>query len=224
MIRKIGGPFGRSPFGPLHEHMAKARACVALLPPMVESFGAGDGETAARLAGDVHRVEHEADLIKTDIRNRLSSNVFSAAQRADIIGLLRAQDNVADFTEAVAGMMELRHTPVPEPLRPQLVELANDLKAACDELVDIEAQLDAGEEPPSMDSGAWDARQELDRFYALIHQSTVTARSALGRVFEFESSLDSVSVIFLMTVISQMESVGDELENTADMLMRMLSA
>lgn len=217
---KIGGPFGRSPFGPAHEHFVKASACVAVLPTLVEAFNAGDLEEVRRQASQVHQLEREADLIKTDVRNRLSRNIFSAAERADIMMLLRVQDNVADRAQEAVGMMELRATAVPDALKAELVLLAQDIHAASTYITQVEAQL---AETELLDASVVKRLKErLDPFYAQAHEIALNARKCLKLLFSFEGNLDPLSTLFLMQIIDLLNRVCDELENTADVLVRLM--
>ena len=221
MAWKIGGIFGRSPFGPVHEHLVKARACVELLPVIVDAMADGRIEEVRKLADEVHRHEHEADLIKTDIRNQLSLSIFSAPQRAEIMTLLRVQDNVADRAEEAAGLMELRNTKVPDGMKEELRLLARGVKSACEVVVAVEARIADAESIVEAEL-VKEVKAKLDPFYDQAHQGSIASRKALAKVFEFESEIDPVSVIFLMQIIALLNRVSDELENTADVLARLI--
>jgi len=223
MAWKIGGIFGRSAFGPIYEHMTKVQSCVDQLPALIGAFCDGDVDKANEIAGEVHRFEREADLIKVDIRHRLTTSVFSATERSDIMTLLRAQDNVADRTESAAGMMQMRKTQVSEGLRPHLLDLVQQILQGTSIVSQAEKKLDDAGDVVLNGEVSRDAREELKQFYELAHEIATSSRVALGRLFELEKTLDPISVIFLMEVIRYLGRVCDALENTSDVLMRMIA-
>lgn len=76
MKKVIGGVLGRSPFGPIHEHMMKADDCLKVLKPLMESFLKGDYEKIAEHSKRISELEHEADMIKSVIKKNLSKSLF----------------------------------------------------------------------------------------------------------------------------------------------------
>ena len=56
--------FGRSPIGPMQQHMAKAHECAAQLVPFFQAVIAEDWERVEQLQKDMARMENEADKLK----------------------------------------------------------------------------------------------------------------------------------------------------------------
>ena len=52
-MRTIAQLFGKSPFGPLHEHIKKTKACIDLVPPLFEAVFREDTEEIQRLTDRV---------------------------------------------------------------------------------------------------------------------------------------------------------------------------
>ncbi len=63
--------FGRSPFTPLQTHMGKVRECVLKIPALFQALNEEQYDLLPSLAEEISRLEHEADLVKNDIRNHL---------------------------------------------------------------------------------------------------------------------------------------------------------
>ena len=114
MIKKF---FGTSPFGALAEHTKKVHDCVELLKPLTEAFVTGDRQKIEELHHLMSKTEHEADIIKTEIRNQISKVFLLSVGRNEILKFLSAQDDIADQAEDFAVLLRLRKTPLPEELR-----------------------------------------------------------------------------------------------------------
>ncbi|HBT55985.1 MAG TPA: phosphate transport regulator, partial [Pseudomonas sp.] len=63
--------FGRSPIGPMQQHIAKAHECAAQLLPFIDALQAEDWTEAERLQKQVAQLEREADKLKKDVRVHL---------------------------------------------------------------------------------------------------------------------------------------------------------
>ena len=64
--------FGTSPFGALAEHTKKVHDCVELLKPLVDAFVEGNHDKIVELHQQMSKAEHEADEVKTEIRDQMS--------------------------------------------------------------------------------------------------------------------------------------------------------
>ena len=65
--------FPGSPFKALTVHTQKVHDCVELVRPLVDAFLAGDFDKILELQETMSSAEHEADIVKTEIRESLSS-------------------------------------------------------------------------------------------------------------------------------------------------------
>jgi uncharacterized protein len=100
--------FGKSPFAPLQTHMDKVGSCVELLTKIFEILPQGNLEEIERLAHQVSKLEHEADITKNDIRNHLPKSLFLPIDRSHFLEMLSLQDHIADQAEDIALMLTLR--------------------------------------------------------------------------------------------------------------------
>jgi uncharacterized protein len=94
--------FGRSPFSPLLSHMEKVSACIHKLPELFDALKAEDKEQIEKLAQEISKLEHKADLTKNDIRNHLPKSLFLQIDRSDLLEILTLQDSIADKAEDIA--------------------------------------------------------------------------------------------------------------------------
>ena len=68
--------FGRSPFSALKAHMECVAKCVRLLPELIEALEEKNAVLLEKICEKISAFEHEADLIKNDIRNHLPKSLF----------------------------------------------------------------------------------------------------------------------------------------------------
>lgn len=107
--------FGRSPFAPLQSHMEKVSECVHLLKPLFVAIHDQEWEKVEEISNRISEAEHQADLTKNDIRNHLPKSLFLPVDRSSLLEILTIQDNIADRSEDVAVLVNLKKLPlIPE--------------------------------------------------------------------------------------------------------------
>lgn len=222
-MRTIGGLFGRSAWGPLWEHLAKASDCLKLLKLSVEGFASENYSKLGGLARRAARLEKDADTIKENIRQRLSRSVFSSVQRSDIFAWLRQQDGIADSCEDVVKLFSLRKTRVAKELKLPLRRLVERVSQMMDELVEavkVFGKMAIGET----------TKEELNRLNGLI-ANTQKGKDEVDRlqmeflkkVFKVEEKLDPVSIFFLKDAGEKISRIADRIENVGDLIRHMIS-
>ena len=112
----------KSPFDQLLEHMGKVRECINILGDGLIHYYNGDYEGFSNLAKKVAELEHDADLIKHDIRNHLPTSILMQVDKGKFLWALREQDAIFDHAENLVEMLDMRHTMIPVELRPFFIE------------------------------------------------------------------------------------------------------
>jgi hypothetical protein len=126
--------FPESPFKALTVHTQKVHACVELVRPLVDALLEGDSDKILELHDTMSKTEHEADVVKTEIREGLSTAWLLSVKRDDLSRYLAYQDDVADAAEDFAVILSLRKTEVHP-------ELREDLKAFADQVINVSETL-----------------------------------------------------------------------------------
>lgn len=73
--------FGRSPIGPMQQHIAKAHECAAGLLPFFRAVIAEDWAQVEQVQQDMVRLEQEADRLKKNVRMHLPKSLFLPVPR-----------------------------------------------------------------------------------------------------------------------------------------------
>lgn len=133
---------GRSPVGPMQEHMRVVVACAHEIVPLVEAMANGDAAAVRERRAAIDDLEHEADSIKNEIRNNLPRRLMLALERRDMLEILDSQDSIADVTQDIAELVDQRGMVLPPPLVEPMTALAARVVAACDQGQRVINELD----------------------------------------------------------------------------------
>ncbi len=133
---------GRSPVGPMQEHMRVVVACAHEIVPLVEAMASGDAAAVRERRAAIDDLEHEADSIKNEIRNNLPRRLMLALERRDMLEILDNQDSIADVTQDIAELVDQRGMVLPPPLVEPMTALAARVVAACDQGQKVINELD----------------------------------------------------------------------------------
>lgn len=107
---------GESPFSLLQLHGAKVQECVGRLEPLFAALEAGDIETLRAIAGEVFRMETEADDLRNQLHERLTSKALMPLRKEDLFNILEQQDSMADRIEDIAAVLTYRDMRLPDEL------------------------------------------------------------------------------------------------------------
>lgn len=210
--------FGRSPFQPLLAHIVKTNDCADQLLPFFEATLIGDWDEAARIRESITRLEHEADELKTELRLNLPNTMFLPVSRTDLLDLITVQDKIANKVRDITGIMLGRRMKVPEalaqPMRGYIqtsVACVAQSRQALEELKDL---LESG-----FGRNVADVMQKLIRELHVLENQADGQQVDIRRIlFELESQLPPVEVIFLYQIIDGIGEVSDRAERVGSRL------
>ena len=210
--------FGRSPIGPMQQHIAKAHECAAQLLPFIEALQAEDWAEAARLQQHIAQLERDADKLKKDVRVHLPKSLFLPVPRSDLLELLSVQDKVANRAKDIAGLMLGRRMVIPEPLFPAFkafvsrsIDAAAQALTAMNELDELLETGFAGREVTLVER----LIEELDRIEHDTDNMQISLRSEL---YLLEKGLPAVDVMFLYQIIEWIGDVADRAQRVGNRL------
>ena len=222
-MKTIGGVWGRSPFGPLHEHMMKVSDCLKVLRPLMEYFLRGNYKKVTECSRRISKLEHDVDLIKGVIKKNLSRSLFVSVERADILACLKEQDGIADSCEDVAKLLEMRKTEVPLVLKESLLELTNKVMEAVEAVRDVTRGLKNLAENSYTKRGLEKVSKSLELAARREWEADEIQLDFAKKLFEMETKLTPVSVFFLMNISKEVGTIADHAENVADCLSRIIA-
>ena len=216
--------FKVSPFEPLREHYRKVMECVAMVKPMFEAMRDGNYDRLEALAQDVFKAEHDADIIKNEIRQTIPRSFFLPVFRGDLLGYLKLQDDIADEVEDLAVLLTIKRLAWPTPLADDMFAYIDKVSCVCGktrtlsdhlpELVEHNFDSKAVETALTMIRAIEKAEWEADRL-------GYTLAKAL---FAEEDSMRATDIFLWSKVFGELGQLANHAENIGDRLRRMLAS
>lgn len=223
-INPLVSLFGKSPFGPLREHIKLVTECAALLVPLFEAVAADDRERVKETKRKIFELEKLADEVKNEIRVNLHRRLFLPVDRGDLLQLLKAQDSIADRAQDVAALVFMGELRIPESQTERLmsfVQLTLDATHQCQEIISqLDDLLEVGFRGKTVERV-----EEMIMKLASIETECDDVGLALTGAFLLggDSEPLTVSKLLWLDVIRRLGNIADKAENVGDS-MRLLIA
>jgi len=213
----------KSPFEQLLEHMSKVRECIDIIGKGLERYYKGDYKDFSNVAKKVSKLEHEADLIKSNLRNHLPSTLFMPVDKGKFLWALREQDAILDHAENLAVMLDMRHTKIPKEIQEDFIEhskiVMKTVKAMEDAVCNIKDLVET--------SFVKRERQQTKEFIYKVHEYEYKADKEkyklTKKIYELEKKLKPMDTYHLLKIADWVDDIADHAENVADWLRAMIA-
>ena len=219
----IAGLFGRSPIKPLQQHYDTVHECALGLGDFFNAISSGDWDRAKAARQRVADLENQADEMKKQFRLNLPKSLFLPVPRSDLLELVSVQDKVANKAKDIAGLMLGRQMTIPASLAtamndylPGAIETSAQARKAINELDELVETGFSGREIRLVE----DLIEELDRLERANDEQQIVIRSQL---FELETELPPVDVIFLYKIIDWIGDLADRAQKVGGRLQLLLA-
>ncbi len=214
--------FGKSPFEPLHQHMLKVKECVDLIRPLVDALLKEEGEKVEEYAKKIAYAEHEADLVKKEIRKNLPKGLFLPVARGDILRFLKEQDNIADSAEDFAVLITLRKTKLPDELKEDLKEFVDEVLETFNMAVKVSNEINILAETSFGGAEAEKVVDLIENLKTKEWEADKAQMKTARKMFSLEGKMDPVSVIMWMHIFKELGNLANHSENAGDQIRIML--
>lgn len=134
--------FGKSPFGPLQEHMVVVKECVDHIIPFFEAVIKNDKSSVKAIADKIFDLEEKADEIKNNLRDHLPRSLFMPVDRYNILEILDDQDSIADTAQDISILFTLRPFAIPEKVKNGLRTFVDSSVKVCHMGAEISERID----------------------------------------------------------------------------------
>ncbi len=215
IMRSVLSLFAKSPFKGLSAHMEKGRECYKLLKPLFEAAFAEDYDKVDEIFRQIHEMEHEADILKDDIRSALPKSLFLPVDRRDLLNVLTAQDSVPDTVEDIAMLVRIRQTKYPEWLQSHVMALLEAALAVCDSTVRIVAELDLLLEVSFGGPEAERVMEMIQENGYLEHAADKVGFRVARSLYEHEAELSAVDIMMLNDIFRALGTLANAAESVA---------
>ena len=214
--------FGKSPFGMLVRHTEKVHECARQVRPLMEALVSEDYEEVHHVQDVVSKLEHEADVVKHEIRENLPRRYFLPVDRGDLERFLHTQDEIADYVEDFAVILMIRRTKIHPDLVKEFFGFGDQVLVVCEGLMGAAQELEALAE-------ASFAGAEADSLLKLVDglgQQEWTAdrmqRKLSQHIYRLEKELDPVTILFYEKILHTLGAIANAAENTGELLRQMI--
>jgi len=219
---QISNLFRQSPFEPLRYHMGLVMKCVGFVLPMFEAVRDARYKELDKIARRVFKVEHQADIVKDDIRRVIPKRFFLPVYRGDLLGYVKLQDDMADAVEDVAFLLTIKNLTLPAELVEPTLEYVAKVVDVCRQAKDITDHMPklvevdmAGREADkalelvaAAEKGEWEA----DRMQYTLSQ----------KLFSLEDQMKPTDLFLWFKIFGEVGQLANFAEKTGDRLRRML--
>lgn len=215
--------FGRSPFGPMQDHMSKSYNCAEQLIPFFQAVLAEDWEQAETLQQRIAGLENEADDMKTAIRTNMPDSLFMPVPRSDLLELLTVQDKIANKTKDIAGIVLGRRMRIPETLAEAIMAYVEKAVQAAEHATRALHEIDELIETGFGRHESALVKTMIGDISQCEHEADKLQVALRARLFSLEADLPPVDVIFLYKIIDWIGDVSDRAERVGSRLQILLA-
>jgi len=213
----------RSPFSQLLDHMAKVRECIDLLGEGLIKYYQGDYKNFSKLSKNISELEHEADIIKSNLRNHLPSSLFMPVDKGKFMWALREQDAILDHADNLVNMLNMRRTKIPDELQEVFIShsklVMKTVKAMEDAVSNIKDLVET--------SFVRREREQTKEFIYKVHEFEYKADKKKFEmtkgIYKIEKELEPMDVYHLLKIADWVDDIADHAENVADWLRAMIA-
>lgn len=217
-MKVISRFFAPSPFIQLHEHAKKVHECVELIRPLADALLAEDYEKIDELHYVMSKTEHEADIIKTELRDKLTKLYFLSVGQNEVSRFLAYQDDIADAAEDFAVVLLLRKTKIPDALKTDFMAFVEQVISVSEQLMDLESELSTLAEAAFTGEEAEKVLKGIERIGEEEWKADRLERKFARSFYDMEDQLDPITVVFLDKYCKRLSAISNNAEKTAKYL------
>jgi len=196
--------------------MRKVSECVDGLGDLFQVLVNEDHDSIGEIARRISKTEHEADLVKTDIRNHLPRGLFLPVDRGKLLEILSTQDEIADTAENVAVLCTVKNLPVPARIKDLFLEFCSKSTECFRLSRGVIEQLDELLESGFGGIEADKVRELVHAVAVKEHEVDLCQRELLRVVFASENELNFAEFHLWLKILSEVGTISDLSENLAD--------
>jgi len=207
--------FAYNPFEPLNQLLGKIDGCVSHIKPMIEANFAREFDAVKDHFREITKAEHEADEIKSSIRDSLRRSMFMPIDRWHFLDIISAADKIADRVEDLGYLLTIRHTVMPDELQPHIAELTDKVLECYGTLTETVANFDQLVESGFAGPIAEEVCEGIDRVCHLEWGSDKIMYKLSQHIFEFEDHISPVDLFMIHDIARHLGRFADSCEKLA---------
>ncbi len=224
MMRSFLGLFGKSPFPNLREMAEAVQECADQVPVLFEAFFDDDYDQVLALSEQISHLEHEADVIKTRIRDGMPKTMFMPVDRRDLLDVLASLDAVADCAEDVGILFTLRRMERIEELEKPLKKLVRRVDKTVRKAMEIVVALEVLAEVSFTGPEAERVLKMIDELNRLEHKADIVQDDLARQLFAMEDDLKPGALLLWNKIFNKVGDMANSAEKMGNRLRLFLSS
>lgn len=198
--------------------------CVSLVRPLFEAVRDDAFDKIEAITKDIFKTEHQADIIKDEIRQTIPKTFYLPVFRGDLLGHVKLQDDMADATEDIAYLLTVKRLKLPAAISDQTMgyidsvlnvcTLAQGLNDPLEETVHQGFPHDMVEKVSALVAQVERAEWESDRMQYKLSKA----------LFALENEVSSLDIMLWFKVFGELGQLANSAESLADRVRRMLTS
>jgi len=213
----------KSPFARLLEHMEKVKECMDVVKEGLIRYYNGEYEGFSEVAEKVSKLEHEADLIKGNIRAHLPRTILMPVDKGQFLWLLREQDAILDHAENLVEMLNMRKTKIPKQLRELFIEHIKLVAETVEAMEEAVANLKDLVETSFISRERNQTKEKIHQVHQKEWEADQVKYKLTAEIYKMEKKLKPMDVYHLLKIADWVDDIADHAENVADWLRAMIA-
>lgn len=213
----------KTPFSQLFDHMGKVRECIDLLGEGIIRYYQGDYQNFSTLTKKISEIEHEADLIKSNLRNHLPNSLFMPVDKGKFLWALREQDAILDHADNLAHMLNMRRTKIPKDLQPLFIEHSKLVMKTVGAMEKAVENIKDLVETSFVKREREQTKEFIYNVHKLEYEADKKKYDMTKGIYRLEKELEPMDVYHLLKIADWVDDIADHAENVADWLRAMIA-
>lgn len=218
MRRTIFELFAKSPFGPLQDHMRKVMDCVKLVPDLFRALEKGDEKRFQDLVERIKQAEHDADILKNEIRGDVPKTIFTPVDRKDLLEVLSQQDKISDVAEDVAVLLSMKELPFSQHFQEEFWEFMGQVMNTVEQYARISEELDELMEASFGGTEAGKVEEMIDNLGREEHKADRLQHELVRKLLSLDKELGTLNVVMWMKVLEALGNIANGAERVGNRL------
>ncbi len=223
MVRSFFGLFSESPFPYLREMAHRVKECSDEVPQLFDALFAGDYDRVLAISENISDLEHEVDVLKTQIRDGMPKTRFMPVDRRDLLEVLANLDAVADAAEDVGKLFTLRRMEAHEALEPSLKKLVRRVDRTVEQGVEVVETLEVVAEVGFSGKEGKRLMEEIAELNRLEHKADIVQDQVARELFEIEDDIKAGSLFVWNKIIRELGNMANSAERMGNRMRLFLS-
>jgi predicted phosphate transport protein (TIGR00153 family) len=218
MVRSIFSLFAPNPFSPLQAMADKVQECAMEVPVLFDAFFDGDYERVRALAEHISHLEHEADVVKTRVRDSLPRKIFLPVDRRDLLDVLSSLDAIADASEDIGVLFTLREMEPHEELIAPLKSLIRRVMATVEKSNEVIVQFGTLVESSFSGKEVRRTLELIDELGRLEHEADIIQDDLARCLFAIEDDIKPGSLLIWNKIFNKLGDMANHAERMGNRL------